>query len=327
MTHGSPLKRQQPQRPGWGGLACIASSLSRPLGFAVLFAACCVSTAVSPVEAGSDEIVQRGRYLATTILACGNCHTPKDEFGHPRADLALAGGGLAFDTPQFAGTAPNITPDRETGIGEWSDEDIKRAITQGTRPAHGRLPGVPLAAIMWVNFYKALTPRDLDAVVAYLRSLPPIRHDVPLPDYKSASVRDPYPEAERGFSEGELADPARRGAYLVTVGHCLECHTPVVGGRTDYQGSLAKGGKTFGPALVKGFPETWRGSVAPNITSHPVSGIGGWSDDEIKRAITRGVSRDGTPLGPPMAFAWYAGLTESDLNAAVAYLRTLPPRP
>jgi hypothetical protein len=107
----------------------------------------------------------------------------------------------------------------------------------------------------------------------------------------------------------------------------MECHTPVDDGAIDYQGSLGKGGRTFGPALVKGFPETWQGSISRNITSHPVSGIGGWSDDEIKRAITEGISRDGTKLGPPMGFAWYAGLTEPDLNAIIAYLRTVPPQP
>lgn len=286
-----------------------------------------LASAALPQEPRSDDAVARGRYLVNTILACGNCHTPKDEHGQPPADRELAGGGLSFETPHFVGTAPNITPDRETGIGEWSDADIKQAITKGLRPDHGRLPGVPLAALMWVNFYKALTPRDLDAVVAYVRSVPPVRHDTGIPDYKRAPLRDAYPEAEKGFAEAELTNPVRRGAYLVTIGHCLECHTPVVDGRTDYEGSLAMGGKKFGPTLVKGFPETWRGSVAPNITSHRVAGIGAWSDDEIKRAITRGVSRDGTPLGPPMAFAWYAGLTETDLDAIVAYLRTLPPRP
>jgi mono/diheme cytochrome c family protein len=321
------MNGRRPRGPRRDDDASAAPPRFRALGLAALFTAVCASAAVPPGEARSDDDLQRGRYLVTTILACGNCHTPKDELGRPRAHMELAGGGLSFDTPHFAGTAPNLTPDRETGIGEWSAEDIKRAITAGLRPDHGRLPGVPLAAIMWVNFYKALTPRDLDAVVAYLRSLPPVRREAALPDYKSAPARETYPDAERGFDESQFSDPVKRGAYLVTIGHCLECHTPMVDGRTDYAESLGRGGKKFGPALVKGLPETWRGSISPNITPHPVSGIGDWTDDEIKRAIAHGVSRDGTRLGPPMGFAWYAGLTDPDLDAIVAYLRTLPPRP
>ena len=76
---------------------------------------------------------------------------------------------------------------------------------------------------------------------------------------------------------------------------------------------------------MKGFPKTWEGSVAKNITSHPTSGIGAWSNAEIKRAITQGISQDGRVLKPPMAFAWYANMTDADLSAIVAWLRTVPP--
>jgi mono/diheme cytochrome c family protein len=120
--------------------------------------------------------LERGRYLVSTIMACGNCHTPKDPEGRPVAAKELAGGGLGFDTPPFAGTASNITPDRESGIGSWSDNEIKRALTHGVRPDRGPLAGKPLAAPMAVNFFKALTPTDLDAIVAYLRTLPPQPH-------------------------------------------------------------------------------------------------------------------------------------------------------
>ena len=269
--------------------------------------------------------VQRGQYLVTTILACGNCHTPKDAAGQPVSGKELAGGGLSFNTPQFAGTASNITPDQETGIGNWGADDIKKAITTGVRPDHVRLGGVPLAGVMWVNFYKALTPSDLNSVIAYLRTVPAIRNDVPEPSYKMAVRREIYPDAEKAFHSDDFADPVRRGAYLVTIGHCMECHTPMIKGGTDYRYSLGKGGRKFGPALVKGYSSSWQGSVSRNITSHPVAGIGAWTDAEIKRAITRGISRDGRPLGPPMAFGWYAGLTEEDQEAIVAWLRTLPP--
>jgi len=275
----------------------------------------------SAADAGA---VERGRYLVNTILACGNCHTPKAVDGQPIAGKEFSGAGLSFSAPFFVGAASNITPDRETGIGNWNDDELKRAITQGLRPDHGRLAGVPLAPMMWVAFYKAMTLGDLDAVVAYLRSVPAVRHEVPLSEYKRQMPRQPYPDAEKGFTEADQQSPVRRGAYLVTIGHCMECHTPAKDGKTLYEQALGKGGKPFGPGLVKGYPADWSGSVSRNITSHPEAGIGRWTDAEIKRAITQGISRDGHQLKPPMGFLWYAGLKEADLDAIVAWLRTLP---
>src|SRR3954453_22035136 len=78
--------------------------------------------------------VERGRYLVTTIMACGNCHTPTDADGRPVAGKDLSGGGIGFDIPPYAGLAANITPDKDTGIGNWTDDEIKRAITHGERP-------------------------------------------------------------------------------------------------------------------------------------------------------------------------------------------------
>ena len=114
-----------------------------------------------------------------------------------------------------------------------------------------------------------------------------------------------------------MRDPVRRGFYLVTIGHCMECHSPRRDGHSDLKNALGKGGEKFvGP---------WGVSVSRNITSHPVAGLGGWSDAQIKRAITQGVSRDGRKLLPPMGFAWYARMIAPDLDAIVAYLRTVPP--
>lgn len=276
-------------------------------------------------NAMAETLVERGSYLVNTIMACGNCHTPKDASGQPMSGKELSGGGLTFNTPGFTATASNITPDRETGIGAWSDADIRRALTEGIRPGHVALGGVPLAPPMPSVFYKALTTRDLDAVVAYLRAVPPIRNMVPAPVYKMPVKYVPYPGAEQPYSEDALKDPVKRGAYLVTAGHCMICHTPFVNGVPDYKGAFGKGGRAFGPPGDIGFPNTWDGSVSRNITAHEKSGLGSWSDIEIKRAITRGISRDGRVLKPPMAFGWYAHLDDADLDAIVAWLRTLPP--
>ncbi|MGE0716837.1 MAG: c-type cytochrome [Alphaproteobacteria bacterium] len=267
---------------------------------------------------------ERGRYLVTTILACGNCHSPRDAGGAfiPGRELS---GGLAFDIPPFAGTASNITPDRETGIGTWSDAEIKAALTKGERPAHAPLAGVPLGPIMPVAFYKAILPADLDAIVAYLRSVPAVRNPVPPPVYRMAPTHQPYPDASRSY--GAPRDAAERGRYLATIGHCMECHTPVTRAGTDYETAFGKGGRAFTPALVAGLGPSFTGSTSPNITSHATAGIGAWSDAEIRRAITSGIGRDGRALNAPMGFSFYAALTARDLDDLVAWLRTVPPLP
>lgn len=251
--------------------------------------------------------VDRGRYLVNTIMTCGNCHTPKG----PSGDLpekALAG-GLRFNEPPFDVTASNITPDRETGIGEWTDEQIRKALLDGVRPS-----GVPLAEVMPSGFYRILTPGDLDAIVAYLRSLPAVKNKVPDPVYKIALPHQIFPGAEKPFTPADLADKVKRGFYLATIGHCMECHTPMTKEGIDYKNQMGKGGREFhGP---------WGVSKSPNITP---AGIGSWSDAEIRRAITQGVSRDGRKMLPPMGYGYYSGMTDEDVDAVVAWLRTLPP--
>ncbi|MEA2871515.1 MAG: hypothetical protein QOH67_1491 [Hyphomicrobiales bacterium] len=270
--------------------------------------------------------VERGRYLVNTIMACGNCHTPKDSMGVPIQSKDLSG-GLSFNTPNFAGIASNITPDPETGIGSWSDGDIKRAIMEGVRPAGARLPGVPLSDVMPFHFYKALTPSDADAIVAYLRAMPAVHNAVAGPNYKGPAGTDFYPDAEAGFTAASLSDPARRGAYLATLGHCMGCHSTRTRGVSDYKNGFGKGGRAFTPAVTTGYPASWQGAVATNITSHARAGIGAWTDGEIKRALTGGVSRDGRPLKTPMIdhAPYFRLMSESDLDAIVAWLRTVPP--
>jgi mono/diheme cytochrome c family protein len=282
--------------------------------FMLLFAASGSALAQSPIEHGS--------YLVNTIMACGNCHTPRDAGGKPIADRALSGGGLTLATPAFVATASNITPDAETGIGSWSDAEIKQALLAGMRPNHGHLAGVPLAAVMPTNFYKALLPDDLDAIVAYLHTVKPIRNEIVDPVYKAPVHRDPYPEAEAGFDKTNFADPVRRGAYLATIGHCMECHSAWSRGVSDFSNGLGRGGRVF-PAR-EGEP-AGPPTVAANITSDSIAGIGAWTDREIGRAITTGVARDGHALKPPMAYRYYAGLKAADLADIIAYLRAVPP--
>lgn len=256
-------------------------------------------------------------------MACGNCHSPRDAQGKLTPDNALSG-GLKFITPAFVATAPNITPDPETGLGTWTDEDIKHALIEGLRPDHGQLAGIPLAAVMPANFYKALLPEDVDAIVVYLRSVKPVRSTAPAPEYKMPVRREPYPDAERGFAPASFSEPITRGKYLATIGHCMECHAAWSRGVSDFNNGLGRGGRPFGPALVQGFSPDWQGAIATNITSDPTSGIGSWTDDEIIQAITKGIGRGGRVLKPPMAYS-FSGLTDGDVRDTVAYLRSLPP--
>jgi mono/diheme cytochrome c family protein len=130
----------------------------------------------TPAAAADKQEVSRGKYLVG-IAGCNDCHTPGYFFGKPDMTRFLGGSEVGFEIPGlgvFHG--PNLTPDRETGLGTWSRDQIAAAITKGVRP-DGRM----LAPIMPWHAFKTLTRRDTDAIVAYLRSLPPVTNKVPGP--------------------------------------------------------------------------------------------------------------------------------------------------
>ena len=268
-----------------------------------------LAAATAPSQAQGDARVERGRYLVESIAACGNCHTPQGP-GGPQLDKTLAGGFLAEEKP-FTAYAPNITPDRETGIGGWTDAQIVASIREGRRP-DGSLIGPPMP----IGLYRGLSDNDVAAMVAYLRTVKPVKNVVPRSVY-----RMPLPPSY-GPPVGRVADVDPRdriayGAYLAgPLGHCTECHsTPGPQGAPDLQNRLGAGGMVFtGP---------WGTSVASNITP---SGLRGYSDAALKKVITAGLRPDGSRLKPPMGTAYYARMTEADLDALVAYLRSLPPK-
>ena len=272
----------------------------------------CLAAIAVAGGAAAQTPVERGGYLVNGILTCGNCHTPRGAGGAWDLSKQLSGGPQTWDEATFKVKGANITPDPDTGIGKWSDADIKRAMQSGMRPN-----GTLMAPIMPYGFYKIFASADIDAVVAYLKSVPAVRNAVEPPVYKAAMHDNTPPGAEKAMNEADMADSVKRGFYLVTIGHCMECHTPLVDGRHDYA-QIGKGGQPFtGP---------WGVTVSRNITAHPAAGIGAWSDAEIKAAITQGVRKDGTKLKPPMAYALYATMTAQDLSAIVTYLRTVSPK-
>jgi mono/diheme cytochrome c family protein len=275
-----------------------------------VLAAAMLAAAGAAAQAQTQSPVERGKYLVTTIMTCQNCHTPKGERGAPIFERDLSS-GLSWDEPPFKVTASNITPDKETGIGSWTDEQIKKALRKGERPN-----GVRLAAVMPTDFYEIITENDLNAIVAYLHTVKPVRQTYPEPIYRMSPPRNIPPGAEKPFTESDMSDKVKKGFYLATIGHCFECHTPMTPRGRDFANSYGKGGAEF--------PGPWGKSVSRNITSSKTAGLGDWTDAEIKRAITKGVRKDGSPLKPPMGFAFYANMTEADLDALVAYLRTVP---
>ena len=278
-------------------------AINRAFAGAVALAALAVASG-----AAAETPLERGTYLMKSIVACGNCHTPQGPNG-PLPGMELAGGLVFDESPAFVAVAPNITPDVQTGIGSWSDAQIIAAIREGKRP-DGTIIGPPMP----IGLYRGLSDGDSAAIVAYLRHSKPVKntadkskYNVPLPPNYGPPVGS-VPEANR-------ADKLAYGAYLAgPAGHCIECHsTPGPQGAPDLAGSLGAGGMQFkGP---------WGVSVAPNITP---TGIGKWTDAQLKTAITKGVRPDGSKLLPPMGIPYYANIAPADLDAIVAYLRTLP---
>jgi mono/diheme cytochrome c family protein len=265
-----------------------------------------ISTFISPAVAQMG----RGEYLVSAVMACDGCHTPRGPSG---LDMSrrFSGGSIVWDEPAFLVTGSNITQDVDTGIGNWTVDDIKKLLVDGVRPN-----GISVAHAMPFTFYKILTPSDLDAVAKYVKAIPPIRREVTPPVYKQA-VHPPIPPgAEKPLTNAQ--DAVKRGFYLVTIAHCMECHSRKSNGEYDFGAGLGKGGHEMkGP---------YGSVVVRNISSSKTAGIGNWTDDEIKKSLTQGVGRDGRTFKPPMLrHVWYAKMTEGDVSDIIAYLRTIPP--
>lgn len=268
--------------------------------------------ATAAAQGQDAKLLARGTYLMNSIVACGNCHVQRDATGKPLPERGLSG-GMVFDEAPFKAYASNITPDPETGIGKWTDAQLAKAIREGVRP-DGTVIGPPMPMM----FYRGLADDDLKAIIAYLRAQPPVKNAVPKSEYRIPLPPNYGPPIQKSVAAPSPKDALQYGAYLAgPLGHCMDCHTPWVKGIPD-MARVGAGGNPFqGP---------WGVAVARNLTPHE-SGLKGWSDAEIARAIREGVRRDGTPLKPPMAYPWYRNINDADMKALVAYLRSLKPLP
>jgi mono/diheme cytochrome c family protein len=262
-----------------------------------------------PVSLKNASLVQRGEYLVHAA-DCSACHTARG--GKPFA------GGLAFHLPFGTIYSPNITPDKDTGIGGWSDADFLRALHQGRDDEKAPLyPAMPYAS------YTYMTDADALAIKAYLFSLAPVHADTP-PDALAFPFNQRWLmgvwtslfDADKRF-EPDTSRSAEwnRGAYIAeALAHCGECHTPrnpafALNNRRKFAGAVTAG---------------WR---AYNITSDKASGVGGWSDDDLFTYLSTGhAAGHGTASGP-MGEAVDLSLSKmapEDVHAVVAYLRTIP---
>ena len=267
------------------------------------------SAVALPASAQNQKaLVERGKYLVNGPAACGNCHTERGPNLLSITSKFLAG-GQKFTSPVFVTYSRNITPDIETGIGTWTDAQIIRAIREGVTK-EGKTLGPPMP----FEFYNKVSDDDAKAIVAYLHTVKPLHNEVPEPKYKIPLKPE---SAAKGEPAPPKSDKVAYGRYVATIAHCLECHTPQVGPARDFEHQLGAGGFRFEFAgtIVK----------SRNITSDKETGIGSWTDDQIKRAITKGIDKDGKQLIPLMPYPYLKNMSAEDLNAVVAFLRTLPP--
>ena len=261
----------------------------------------------------AETSAERGAYLVTSIGSCGNCHTPKDASGRPIAGKELTG-GFEFDDDVGHVIGPNITPDTATGIGGWTEAQIVIALRDGKRP-NGTLLGPPMP----VPVYRQLSDNDAAAVAAYLGSLKPVHHEVGRTQYK-IPLPPAYGPPVTHVVEPIRTDKVAYGAYLATFGHCVLCHTAPGGGQPfDMSHAFAGGRDLPDMSNPKGVV------VSRNITSDPEQGLGKWTDEQIKKAMVAGVRPDGSKLAFTMPSAWYAKMTPADLDALIAFMRTIPP--
>ncbi len=283
-------------------------------GFTALLIAFLIPATLVPATSFAQELdpVTRGAYLIK-VAGCVTCHTDEKGGGAPLA------GGRALKTPFGTFFSPNITADRETGIGRWSDEDFAAALREGIAP-----DGSHYFPVFPYPTYTNMTERDALAIKDYLFSLPPVTqknraHEVSAPfgwRWTVAAWKLLY------FEEGPM-QPSEdqtavwtRGSYLVNaLTHCGDCHTPRNSlGALDHDMHLA--GTAEGPD----------GEIVPNITPDPTTGIGDWSKGDIVTLLRDGIKPDYDDVSGSMAEAVRDGLshmTEEDLNAIAVYLKSI----
>lgn len=256
--------------------------------------------------AQAQDRVAVGRYQA--ILGdCEGCHTAPG--GKPFA------GGLVLETPFGPMGVPNITQDRATGIGNWSEADFRRAVREGIAPDGRLYPAMPYP------YYAKMSDADVSALWVYLKSVAPVRHAVNVNRLRFPfNVRSLMAGWDFLYFKPEPFKPTagksaewNRGAYLVTgPGHCGACHTAksLLG---------ADRATRFTGASLQGW-------FAPEITSASTRGLGGWSADDVVAYLKTGWSAHGVASGPMAEVVERSTslMQDGDLKAIAVYLKDQP---
>ncbi len=265
-------------------------------------------------SAQDAEAIKRGEYVYRATGGC-TCHSDP-----AASELSLAG-GRPIETPFGTIYGTNLTPDPETGLGDWSEGDFIEAMTEGVSPdGKNYYPVFP-----YTSFTK-IKRKDLSDLWAYLKTLAPVKKENKEPEfgipYKFRASLTPWRALyfERGTYEPDPEKSAEwnRGAYISTaLAHCGECHTPrKTLGAPDKD--LYYAGSVEGP----------EGELAPNITPHEETGIGGWSQEDIVWFLQTAFKPDGddsTGLMGEVITNGYVQLEASDLEAIAIYLKSLAP--
>jgi mono/diheme cytochrome c family protein len=255
----------------------------------------------------TPERVARGRYLTQGLLGCESCHSPKEWSKHGAPNVAgMELAGQVLPLPDFPGsmTAPNLTPDGDTGGGAWTDDQFARAIREGI--GHDERTIFPM---MPYSEYKQLSDEDLASVVVYLRSIPAVRNPLPptrvnFPvNYLVRGAPEPVTEPVHGPS---ATDRMATGKYLAGMG--CGCHRPT--DKLDFAG----GERLKGP---------WGDATSANVTPDP-SGIGYYDEAKFITVLRTGYV-GARKLNSIMPFSAFQNLNDDDLKAIFAYLRTVKP--
>jgi hypothetical protein len=265
----------------------------------------------------TPERWSRGKYIAEHEAACVFCHSPHDWTKHD-APILPGMEGAGEDMSMLKGlpgqvVAPNLTPDPETGSGAWSDDALARAIREGV--GHD---GRALFNMMPYESYRHMPDEDLASVVVFLRSLPPVRNSLPNTSLifpVKYLIRTAPEPVNAPVAAADTSDPVKRGAYLVTIAGCKDCHTPM-----NDRGEFLPGMDLAGGQIFEG---PWGRVASANLTPDP-SGIPYYDDTLFLQALRTGYVR-ARPLNQIMPWSQYGGMTDDDLKAIFAFLKSVKP--
>jgi mono/diheme cytochrome c family protein len=265
----------------------------------------------------SPARLERGEYLVKNVTGCLFCHSDLDpaiEGLPPKAGLVGAGRPFtAEDMPWL--TAPNLTPDQETGAGRWSDDMLARAIREGI--GHDDRTLFPL--MPYQNFAR-MSDEDLASVISYIRSLPAVRRENPMTTIAFPVNRlinsVPRP-IEGSVPAPDLSTPEKRGEYLVTLASCGDCHSPMDATGQFVPGMQFAGGNSFKYGDARPL------RAAMNLTPAP-SGIPYYNEALFVETIRTGRVRE-RQISDVMPWGHYRHMTDEDLRSIFAFLKTLKP--